>query len=424
MDIIRKSLKILSGSVLIWLFAFGIALGWGESSPRAVAMGGAYTALARNIEAPYWNPANLGLSDGNNFSINLFNVGVGVKNNSFSLSAYDKYNGKFLTDGDKQDILNSIPADGLSLDLLAEASALNFSVSNFAVTYKGYAASSINLDRDPFELLLYGNAVMREVSLSNSRSEGYGIADASLSYGRAIQKWQGGEFAVGASFHYLRGLAYQKILESDGGVVTTDTGFVGSGSLLMRTALGGSGFATDLGVSVRFEENWYFSAAWQNAYSKLIWDNETEEMLFTFDMQPITIDAMADSAESDSLVTSSDTTYSVDAFGSTLPSVFKLGLARKYHNMIWSVDWAQGFANRPGQGVNPRISAGFEYKPLGFLPLRTGFGFGGDQGTVYSFGFGLHFGPFNFDLGLANSGSPLPSHTKGATVALGMGLYF
>lgn len=424
MKIIRQSPLILWSSILIWLLTFSIALGWGESSPRAVAMGGAYTALARNIEAPYWNPANLGLSDGKSFSINLFNIGVGVKNNSFSLSAYDKYNGKFLTDGDKQDILNSIPADGLSLDLLAEVSVLNFSVSNFAVTYKGYAASSINLDRDPFELLLYGNAVMREVSFSNSRSEGYGIGDASLSYGRAIQKWQGGEFAVGASFHYLRGLAYQKILESDGGIVTTDTGFVGSGSMLMRTALGGSGYATDLGLSVRFEENWYFSAAWQNAFSKLTWNNETEEMLFTFDMQPITIEAMADSAESDSLVTSSDTTYSVDSFGSTLPSVFKLGLARKYHNMIWSVDWAQGFSDRPGLGVNPRISAGFEYKPIGFLPLRTGFGFGGDQGTVYSFGFGLHFGPFNFDLGLANSGSPLPSHTKGAKVALGMGLYF
>lgn len=424
MDIIRKSLKILSGSIFIWLFAFGIALGWGESSPRAVAMGGAYTALARNIEAPYWNPANLGLSGNNGFSINLLNVGAEVKNNSFSLSEYNKYNGKFLTDGDKQDILNSIPADGLSLDLLAEASALNFSVSNFAVTYKGYAASSINLDRDPIELLLYGNAVMREVSLSNSRSEGYGIADASLSYGRALQQWKGGEFAVGASLHYLRGIAYQKILESDGGVVTTDTGFVGDGYLLMRTALGGSGFAADLGVSVRFEESWYFSAAWQNAYSKLIWNNDTEETLFSFDMQPITIDAMADSAESDSLVTSSDTTYSVDSFGSTLPSILKLGLARKYHNMIWSVDWVQGFSNRPGQGVNPRISAGFEYWPLGFLPLRTGFGFGGDQGTVYSFGFGLHFKPFNFDLGLANLGSPLPSHTKGAKVAIGMGLYF
>jgi hypothetical protein len=424
MKMVRLSVKILSGSILIWLLAFGMALGWGESSPRAVAMGGAYTALARNIEAPYWNPANLGLTDNNRFSINLFNVGAGVKNNSFSLSEYNKYNGKFLTDGDKEDILNSIPADGLSLDLLAEVSALNFSVGNFAVTCKGYAASSMNLDRDPVELLLYGNAVMREVSLSNSQSEGYGIADASLSYGRAIQKWQGGELAVGASIHYLRGIAYQKILESEGGVATTDTGFVGSGRLLMRTAMGGSGFASDLGLSVRFEDSWYFSATWQNVYSKLVWNNETEEMLFTFDMQPVTIDAMADSVESDSLVSSNDTTYSVDSFGSDLPSVIKLGLAKEYHNMIWSVDWVQGFANRPGQGVNPSVCAGFEYKPLSFLPLRTGFGFGGDQGTIYSFGFGLHFKPFNFDLGLASSGSPLPSHTRGARAAVGMGLYF
>ncbi|MEE9554857.1 MAG: hypothetical protein V3W18_11215, partial [candidate division Zixibacteria bacterium] len=123
-------------SLIVAGFAFsvlltGVAYGWGESNPKAIGMGGAYTALARDLEAPYWNPANLGLSDGKGFSINMFNVGVGLRNNSFSLADYNKYTGKFLTDSDKQDILNSIPSEGLALDALAEASAFNFSIGNF-----------------------------------------------------------------------------------------------------------------------------------------------------------------------------------------------------------------------------------------------------------------------------------------------------
>jgi len=420
----KKSMIELVAGLLLAASMTGVAFGWGESNPRAIGMGGAYTALARDLEAPYWNPANLGLSEHRSFTINLFDVGLGLRNNSFSLADYNKYNGKFLTDEDKDDIINSIPADGLTLDVLAEASALNFSVGNFAATYKGYAASNVNFDRDPLELLLYGNAVTREVSLANTFSEGYGIGDAALSYGRAIDSWEGGEFAVGGSAHYLRGIAYQKIIESEGGVVTTDTGFVGSGSMTMRTALGGSGLAFDMGLSVRFDESWYFSAVWQNAYSKLVWNADPEEMYFTFDMQPVTVEAASDSTISDSLVTSSDTTYSVDSFSSDLPSMVKLGLARQYRKLTWSLEWSQALATRPGQGINPRMAAGVEYRPLKYLPLRAGMALGGNRGSIYSFGLGLHLGPFNFDLGMANYGTPIPTNTKGAQLAVGMGLYF
>lgn len=421
---IKNTPKIIAGSLVIMALLTGIAFGWGQSSPRAIGMGGAYMALARDFDAPYWNPANLGLSTSKNFSINLFNAGIGMRNNGFSLSDYNKYNGKFLTDGDKQDILNSIPESGLALDAMAEASALNFSVGNFALTCKGYGASKINLDRDPLELFFYGNAVVREVSFDNTYSEGYGIGDAAFSYGRPIRRFDGGELCVGGSVHYLRGIAYQKVIDSQGGVATTDTGFVGDGSLTMRTAMGGSGFAFDMGLAVRFKESWYFSAAWQNAYSKLMWNKDTEEILYTFNMLPVTVESASDSTLSDSLVTTNDTTYSVAGFSSDLPSIVKLGLSKQYRNLTWAVDWSQALASRPGQGVNPRISAGVEYRPLNYLPLRAGMALGGNLGSTYSFGFGLHFSPFSFDLGMASSGSPWPSNTKGLQLAIGMGLYF
>lgn len=424
MNGMRRTARLLAFTFSASMLLVCQALGWGESSPRAVGMGGAYTALARNIECPYWNPANLGIAKSKGLSLNIANAGIDLKNNSFSLSDYNKYNGRFLNDDDKDNLMSSIPADGLSLDLLAEASALNFSIAGFALTCKGYGASNASLDRDPIELLFYGNAVMREVSLEGTHSEAFGMIDVAASYGRPLLEWPGGEFAVGASLHYLRGLAYEKIAESEGGVVTTDSGFVGSGLIRMITSRGGFGFAGDIGLAVRFEDNWYFSAAWQNLYSKVKWNRDNEERLFTFEMDNVTVEAMADSTLSDSLVTTDEIRYAVDDFSSTLPPVIKLGLAKEYDRMTWSVDWVQGLADRPGQGVNPRISAGFEYLPLKFLPLRTGFGFGGGQGSVYSFGFGLHFVPFNFDLGLAGLGTPWPAYTKGVKLAVGMGLYF
>lgn len=414
----------LATSVSAILILHSPGLGRGESSPRAVGMGGAYTAMARYIEAPYWNPANLGLSDSNGLSIGLLNAGVDLKNNSFSLADYNRYNGQFLSDGDKERIILSIPGDGLSADLLAEASMLNFSKAGFALTCKGYGASNASLHRDPIELLFYGNAGTEEVPLAGAHSEGFGVVDMAASHGRPLMTWMGGEFAVGASLHYLKGLAYEKIVESAGRVVTTDSGLVGNGTLRVITARGGSGFAADIGLAVRFEEKWYFSAAWQNFYSKVRWNRDSREHLFSFDMELATLEDLTDNALSDSLLSSSDTSYAVSSFSSTMPPVVRLGLAREYDKTTWTIDWIQGLEDRPGQGVNPRISAGFEYRHFRFLPLRTGFGFGGGQGSAYSFGFGVHREPFRFDMGLASFGTLWPSNAKGLKLSLGMGLYF
>jgi hypothetical protein len=420
----QKIMGIVGLCVLILLLSGGLAWGRGISNARALGMGGSYTALARGIEAPYWNPANLGLSEDNGLTIGLFGVGAGLKNNSFTLADYNKYNGQFLTDGDKEYILSSIPADGLRLDAIAEASALNFSFGNFALVSKGYGASSINIDRDPLELIFYGNADVNEVSLDNTYGEGYGMADIAGSYGYSVMRWEGGEFAVGGSLHYLRGFVYQKIVESEGSISTTDTGFVGDAHMSILSSKGGGGFAADLGVAVSFDHTWHFSAAWQNAFSRMSWNKDNEMKIYTFDMQPITASEFADSVASDSLISSSDTTVAADAITSDLPSTMKLGLTKEYNQFLFSFDWEQALETRPGTGVNPRIAAGVEYKPLNFLPLRAGMSTGGRQGSLYSFGLGLHFGPYHFDMAVANSGSPWPTNTKGARFALGMGLYF
>lgn len=419
-----SNLKITIAVLSILLLSTSPIFAWGQSHPRAMGMAGAYTALGTGLEATAYNPANLGLSNNRSFSLDFVGFGLSLKNNSFSLSDYNKYNGQFLDTDDKEAILDRIPAEGLNLNLLTEANVLSFSINRVALSFRTFGASKLNLDKDPFELFLYGNAVKSEVNLSDTKGEAFGIGDAALSYGHPIKKWEGGELAVGITTHFFYGAAYEKIVHAEGGVNTTDDGFTGDGTMIIRQCIGGQGFGMDIGVAMIFENNWVFSAGLQNLYSQINWNGQPEETVFTFEFtEPINFDDIADD-DSDSLVESSDTTYDINAFTTRLSPVFKIGLSRTLNKLTWAVDWEQGTISSASQSVTPRISTGLEYKAISFLPVRMGVSFGGDRGNILATGFGIYMGPYQIDFAIANNGSFNPNSTKGLDFGFAMGLRF
>jgi hypothetical protein len=419
-----NKLKITLAVIAVTISGNSLANASGQANPRAMAMGDAYTALAFGLEAPAYNPANLGLSANRAFTMDFVSFGFDLKNNSFSLDDYNTYTGQFLGDDDKEAILDKIPGEGLRLDFAAEARGMNFSVWRLAFNLRGIGESKVKLDKDPFELLLYGNAVKPNVSLSDSRGEAQALGDGSVSYGQPIKTWQDGQLAVGATYHYLYGIAYEKIIEAEGGISTTDTGYVGDGSMTVRQALGGSGQAVDIGAAIVFAKNWTVSTSVRNIYSKVKWNKDTEETRFEFQMDPVTFQAMSDDDVNDSLVDNSDTTYDIAAFSTTLPTVFRFGLAKSSKHMTWAFDWTQATSSIGSYSTNPRVSTGLEYRPIGVFPLRLGVSTGGDRGTMFSAGLGIYMGPLHFDLATANYGTFIPNSTKGATLAFAMGLRF
>jgi hypothetical protein len=388
-----------------------------------MAMGGAYTALSSGLEAASYNPANLGLSNNRSFTLDFIGVGLGLKNNSFSLDDYNMYTGQFLDDEDKDAILNKIPTSGLKLNLMTEVSSMSFSAGRVALTFKTYGASRMSLDRDPFELMLYGNAVKSEVTLDDTDGEAYAVGDGALSYGQPLMKWADGELAVGATFHYLYGIAYEKVIYAQGGVNTTTDGFVGDGTMIIRSGLGGQGYAFDLGAAMIYKKNWIFSASWQNLYSEINWTGQPEEILLTFTVDPTNFDNLSND-DSDTLMESNDTTYDVSAYKTKLPSLIRFGVARNYNRLTWAVDLQQSTSENVYYAATPRIAAGIEYRLVGFFPLRLGAASGAGQGTVLSTGFGLYMGPLHFDFAAANNGSFNPQATKGGQFAFAMGLRF
>ncbi len=431
-------MKIISPSIIIAVLTAGRLFAWGgESNPRAMAMGGAYNALAFGYEAPSYNPANLGLSCNNNkFTINFFSIGVNVRNNSFSLKDYNDYMGEHLTDDDKNTILEKIPDKGMRIDALAEATALSISYNRFALNIHSIGASRANIDKDPIELLFFGNAVKPEVTFEDISGEGCAFVDISLSYGyplsfESIRPFLGyKELSVGGTFHYLRGLTYFDIISAEGNFTTTDTSVISEGTFIVQTAMGGAGFALDLGAAMVldnylvFDDDVVVSVSLKNLLSSISWNKDTENLQLDFAINDFNYDNLTDSLLSDSLIESSDTTIAISSFSTNLPVVLRIGAAASFKKIKWSFDWEQAITSGVSQSTTPRLSLGGEYKPAKFLPLRAGCSIGGGRDSMFSVGFGLHFSPFKFDLAFVNNGSILPGRSKGLIFAAAMGFWF
>jgi len=415
-------LRLLSAFVMLALLAFQAmpAMASGLANARAIGMAGSYTSLAKGFESSFFNPANLGLAANRQNGFQLIGVGLALSNNSFTLDDYNTYTGATLDQQDKDDLLSKIPAEGLKLSADIEANALAVGMGSFAFSFAAIGAAEINLGKTPMELLLNGNTIADTVDLDGMYGEGFGLASFNLSYGHLLYKNIDRQFAVGATVKYLYGLGYEEVLELNGEAATLATGFEGAGNLVSRTATGGSGYALDLGATLQLSKNYTIGVNFFNFLSTMTWDKDTKEHHYQFNFDSLTVVDFDD----DNLITSEDSTFEIGSFSTTIPSTFKVGLAKTSGALKWAVDWEQGFRRAPGSSEDPRISTGAEFGLLSFLPIRAGFAVGGKHGTTYAGGFGLDFALFNIDFGAANYQAISGSAGKGLTFAINSGFRF
>jgi len=391
---------------------------YGLSSARAVAMGGAYTGLAKGVYAGLYNPANLGLKGYRQNGIEIIGAGARITNNSFSLNDYNDYTGALLTNDDKSDILNKIPVEGLKISADAEATALSLAFGNIALTFNGLAATESNLGKDAMRLILNGNGFNETFSLDGMYSEAIAYASGGVSYGMPLIKLGNRELAIGATAKYIRGIAYEEITEITGGATTLITGFEGEGSINIRTATGGTGYGFDLGAALKLSENYTLGVTFNNLLSHINWNNETEEHGYYFQFDTTTTDNMDD----DSVVVSEDYSRDIDGFSSSLPTVMRLGIANTSGSLLWAIDWEQGFRLGAGTSSKPRIAVGAEYHLIPFMPLRVGYAAGGGKASALSGGSGVDLGLFHMDFAVSNHSTFNFTESKGLHFALSAGI--
>ena len=436
----------------------------GGSGARSLGLAGAYTGVARNLDAIDWNPANLGLPSrhfGSSVLI-LPSFALGLGNNAFCLDLYEKYNGKYLTEQDKKAILDLI-RDGLKIYTNLQYDILGLSVWRIGFKNTIESTFDLTLTQGPFEFALRGTEVGKTVRLDDLGAELCVLNRTSVSYAHPLSnisaalreeldKLEISQLSVGLTLNYLAGLAYAS-LETPKGQIRFDNYYVhGSGEAIMRAAgvevdstdggqeikfrpgKIGSGFSLDVGVAATVKKNFTVGLSLMNLGGEINWEKYTREFRFSFSADSLNMVKVAqDTTGGDSLYTTADSSYAIDPFKSRYPTYLNLGVAYRLNpekigeNIRWladelvlAFDWRQGFSDGMGISRKARFAFGLETGLLwGYLPFRLGLALGGQYGVVGTYGIGLKLGAFTCDLAFENRGHLFSSSAaKGKAVAM------
>lgn len=253
---------------LVTAFA-GYAHGLNDLTPRAMALGQSYTALARGPAAVAWNPANLGLKSSPGFEWDLIGAGITLvmENNSFSVQ---DYNDNFtddthvIGDAEKDKLLGDIDSEGLKFNLdiepmMALGVPMNGGVA-FPLPWGLKSAFTTGLvvgvegeiPKDAFTLFLKGNEFGQSYDISDWDGSGWGLVSLNFA---AAKPWLPKqlkpylrEFSLGGTLK-ITGGAYGEVVESGGTGFTSELQGADLDVFVVAQNGGGVGFGLDFGAA-------------------------------------------------------------------------------------------------------------------------------------------------------------------------------
>ena len=399
------------------------AMGYGDTQPRPMGLAGTYTALARGTEALYWNPANLALRDSPKYSLPLM-LGFSVigENNSISVADYNKYNGEFISESDKDDILENIDKEGLQFNtdlglFLPVVGGVTFPLPwglSSAIAVNTRFGLEGEIPKDMIELLLRGNQFARD-RRKDGKDPVYDIAawDGSA-WGLGVFSWAFAkpwmpaqlkpyldEFTVGGTLKIMGGV-YGEVMRSDGGVETRVSGAEVDAYAITRGG-GGTGFGVDLGVAgVTKDRKTTISVSLVNLLDRLSWNIETHQDSFFVKGNKLRVLSFTGKDDFTEVFDNpkdkdGDVVFhkeiEIESFQRSLPAMLRLGVAHKVMpRLTVAGNYDQAFSSGFGISPVPRVSAGIEYRLVDWFPTRFGLSVGGRAGQSSAIGFA--FGPF------------------------------
>ncbi len=407
---------VATGLALAGILIPGAAIAQG--SVRSWGMGGTGVATARGLNAVNYNPANLAFSDG--FSLGLAAAAVDVHNNAISLERYNEITGAHLDTAAKEQLLGDIPDSGFKLDADVQASIFGLQSGSFAFTFNAIGAGSGNLDKDYFDLVLFGNQLGESVDFDNTHGEGYAVGSAAISYGGVLRTGEQSRLSYGLSAKYLYGIYEMHVEEAYGSLHTNLEEIAGQAYVSTISSEGGQGYGLDLGFALQAPKGWTLGLSMENLYTNINWDQNVEFNEYRVDASGI--NALND--DIDNAVVNTDTTYALGGYSTTLPRELRFGAANRFGAFDVAFDYVQGFENRGVSSTTPRFHVGTEWWLTGMIQPRFGFSVGGVAGTGASAGLGLKLGFWRIDLAAVSRGGLNPNQTKGIAFAMGTSLEF
>ena len=401
-------------------------------NPQAMALGDAYSSVARGYFSVGYNPANLAFPSKYKTYINLAGLNYIVTNNFVSLKTNAKYGGKDITaNGEKlqKELISEIPNKGWRYNsgVNIPLPLLNFSTGNKALTANFLYITDYYFSKPALEILFGGMEKDTEYNL-DLRCDAMTAIEYAYSMGIPYNN-----MALGFSLKYIQGLGYYGLdPKRSSGTVSVDTILSGLGDYFFREAYGGRGFAIDLGIAFQELNGWNMGISVSNFAALMKWnyntlfsdivgtsmlkfmggrlksgnpdidlDFEGESYNYSFLINDVSGEEFfqGDSNFSNLFFSAGviDTT-DTSLFKVRLPLVLRLGLSKQVKKDILLVtDLTASFGDRLNYWKGWRCSLGMEYSYLPSFPLRLGVSFGGLSGWEINIGSGINAGFIHFD---------------------------
>ncbi len=400
------------------------------SNPKSFALGDAYLTKASGLQALYWNPARLGIIE-HQFTISLIQTNFSLFNNSFSLAYYNDISGKYLSEDDKKELLDRISDSGFRVkgNLESFVPGLALSYKNYAVAFSLIGAGSANFSKKYFDLLLTGNEYEKVYDFRDNDGEAVLIGEIKLGYGKELNIDKIKEFFVikdsippvyaGINLGILHGFTYAEITDFIGSLYTKDTGLFLDNNIEYTTSTGGNGIRFDLGLFSQITNSISVGLTLNNIFGFIRWSKDCKR-----NISRAYADSVLVSDIEDSIITTIDTSYSISSFTQKIPVSLHLGSSYQYKNMNFYFDYVQGFKKSILTSNQPKFSIGEEYFIHRYIPLRIGFGIGGDEPWHLSYGIGLEKNNFEIGLAIRYYKAFLPNYSRGVAFSIGSMLKF
>lgn len=450
----RRLLPYITLAFGLWLVS-GTVQGQTFVSPRSIAFAQTYATQSRGADALGWNPANLGFSDNPGFSMNygLFPLvpfpSIHLGNSSVSIAWYNQYfrQGGVLTDELKNEILSFFPPSGWSFDPEVTMRLLGMSFGHTAVALDAQVMTSVVVPSSVPNLLFNGLRFDEPFSLDNLHVGLQSTLTASIAHGFRIPVPFFEEAYLGVGAKYIAGLGYAATEDVTGNITSSPYELTAQGNATARYAvpgigtdslfsdqpdvprstLAGSGYAFDIGISGRLNNQLSMGAAINNLLGTINWkgsNSETYEYSFDMSGNPSDFfDANMDSVMNEAVKT--DSSYASPDFSTPFPAYFVAGVQ---YNMFSRLRFFVNLRQEITSGFNPaahssRISVATEFRPAKWFPLRFGMTTGDITAVNWGGGFGFEFSHYSLVFGFSQTGGFL-NNARGFTFALGQELRF
>jgi hypothetical protein len=380
----------------------------GNASSAATAMGGNYTAVARNFNTVAWNPANLALPGNSLFSLAL-SPQIGMGSGPLTLTDLKEYEGVIVPAGVREQWLQKIDENGgqdFGGDINITPLALSLGRIAFSATTTVRADGS--LPTALAELVFFGNAgrtgTAGDLALDDLGLDANLTSTFALAYGRKFNFPMLPDLAIGVTGKYIIGHG-MAAMRDNGSVLSSDplSVILDAPIVLTDTAEvmnNGSGMGLDVGASWQFK-GLRVGVVAHNLINTFEWN--TENLYYV----PVraTFDGDTSFTEVDSLLPldSADPALQAELRGligeAKYTPTLAIGVAYTPFRMITvAADLKQKIGSSTLElGPDTQIGVGAELRLIPFIPFRAGLTTIG-SGMRYSAGLALEFGFLNLQV--------------------------